>query len=165
MERFLEKPSWGQVFSDTINTGIYVLEPGIFDFIPDGVVDFSADVFPRLLGRERPLLYGCVSEGYWEDIGTLEAYARAHQDILDGRVQVQLPGFCLRQGIWLGDGAEVDPAAVLRGPAIIGDYCRVEAGATLGEYTVLGRNVRVGPTPSSSAPWSMTTPTSAPASG
>ena len=145
VERFLEKPSWGQVFSDTINTGIYVLEPGIFDFIPDGVVDFSTDVFPRLLGQERPLLYGFVTDGYWEDIGTLEAYARAHQDILDGSVQVQLPGFSLRQGIWLGDGAEVDPAAVLRGPAIIGDYCRVEAGATLGEYTVLGRNVRVGP--------------------
>jgi mannose-1-phosphate guanylyltransferase/phosphomannomutase len=53
-------------------------------------------------------------------------------------------GFSLRQGIWLGDGAEVDPAAEVRGPAIIGDYCRVEAGATLGEYTVLGRNVRVG---------------------
>ena len=145
VDRFLEKPSWGQVFSDTINTGIYVLEPGIFDFIPDGVVDFAADVFPRLLGQEQPLLYGCVTDGYWEDIGTLEAYGRAHQDILDGRVHVELPGFCLRQGIWLGDGAEVDPAAVLRGPAIIGDYSRVEAGATLGEYTVLGRNVRVGP--------------------
>jgi mannose-1-phosphate guanylyltransferase/phosphomannomutase len=144
VERFLEKPSWGQVFSDTINTGIYVLEPGIFDYIGEGVVDFSSDVFPRLLSGERPVLYGCVTEGYWEDIGTLEAYSRAHQDILDGRVQVELPGFSLRQGIWLGDGAEVDPAAVVRGPAIIGDYCRVEAGATLAEYTVLGRNVRVG---------------------
>jgi mannose-1-phosphate guanylyltransferase/phosphomannomutase len=144
VDRFLEKPSWGQVFSDTINTGIYVLEPRIFDFIGDGVVDFSADVFPRLLGGEQPLLYGCVTDGYWEDIGTLQAYARAHQDILDGRVEVELPGFSLRKGIWLGDGAEVDPAAEVRGPAIIGDYCRVEAGATLGEYTVLGRNVRVG---------------------
>src|ERR1019366_4450531 len=144
VDRFLEKPSWGQVFSDTINTGIYVLEPRIFDFIGDGVVDFSADVFPRLLGGEQPLLYGCVTDGYWEDIGTLQAYARAHQDILDGRVEVELPGFSLRKGIWLGDGAEVDPAAEVRGPAIIGDYCRVEAGATLGEYTVLGRNVRGG---------------------
>jgi mannose-1-phosphate guanylyltransferase/phosphomannomutase len=144
VERFLEKPSWGQVFSDTINTGIYVLGPGIFDFIGDGVVDFSADVFPRLLDAEQPLLYGYVTEGYWEDIGTLEAYARAHQDILDGRVRVELPGFSLRNGIWLGDGAEVDPAAMVHGPAIIGDYSRVEAGATLGEYTVLGRNVRVG---------------------
>jgi mannose-1-phosphate guanylyltransferase/phosphomannomutase len=143
VERFLEKPSWGEVFSDTINTGIYVFEPGIFDFIAEGVSDFSADVFPLLLGGP-PLVYGFISDGYWEDIGTLQAYARAHQDILDGRVHVDLPGFSLRNGIWLGEGAEVDPAAHVQGPAIIGDYCRVDAGATLGEYTVLGRNVRVG---------------------
>jgi mannose-1-phosphate guanylyltransferase/phosphomannomutase len=144
IDRFLEKPTWGQVFSDTINTGIYVLGPEIFDFIPPGTADFSSDVFPRLLAK-GPLLYGYVTKGYWEDIGTLQAYARAHEDILDGRVAIELPGFSLRQGIWLGEGAEVDPGAQVRGPAIIGDYCRVEAGAVLGEYSVLGRNVRVGP--------------------
>jgi mannose-1-phosphate guanylyltransferase / phosphomannomutase len=143
VERFLEKPSWGQVFSDTVNAGIYVFEPEIFEFIGQGQVDFSSDVFPRL-AADGNLLYGCVSDGYWEDIGTLEAYARAHQDILDGRVEVELQGFALRKGIWLGEGAEVDPRAEIRGPAIIGDYCSVESGATLGEYTVLGRNVRVG---------------------
>src|SRR3989442_8194797 len=57
IERFLEKPTWGQVFSDTINTGIYVLEPEIFDHIPEGVVDFSGDVFPALLEKGKPL-YG-----------------------------------------------------------------------------------------------------------
>ena len=143
IERFLEKPSWGQVFSDTINTGIYVFQPEIFDFVGPGKVDFSSDVFPRLTA-DGHLLFGYVIEGYWEDIGTLEAYARAHQDILDGRVEAELPGFALRNGIWLGEGAHVDPRAQIRGPAIIGDYCSVESGATLGEYTVLGRNVRVG---------------------
>ena len=143
IERFLEKPSWGQVFSDTINAGIYVFEPEIFDSIGPGAVDFSSDVFPRL-AVDGHLLYGYVTDGYWEDIGTLEAYARAHQDILDGRVEVDLRGFALRRGIWLGEGAEVDPKAEIKGPALIGDYCKVESGATLGEYTVLGRNVRVG---------------------
>jgi mannose-1-phosphate guanylyltransferase / phosphomannomutase len=143
IERFLEKPTWGQVFSDTVNTGIYVMGPEIFDYIPAGVVDFSSDVFPRLLAGGR-LLYGFVSEGYWEDVGTLEAYARAHHDILDGRVKAEIPGFLLGRNIWLGEGAEVDPNAQVRGPAIIGDYCRVDAKAILGEYTVLGRNVRVG---------------------
>src|SRR3954465_15388790 len=77
IERFLEKPTWGQVFSDTINTGIYVLEPEIFDYIdPDQPVDFSNDVFPRLLDDGRPL-YGYVAEGYWEDVGTTDAYVRA----------------------------------------------------------------------------------------
>ncbi len=144
IERFLEKPTWGEVFSDTINTGIYVFEPEIFHFVPPGPVDFSSDVFPRVLEDHEAALYGCQVAGYWEDVGTLEAYMRAHRDILDGRVRVEVPGVCLGKGIWLGDGAEVNPKASIRGPAIIGDYCRVEAGATVGEYTVLGRNVRVG---------------------
>ena len=145
IERFLEKPTWGQVFSDTINTGIYVLEPEIFDYIePDKPVDFSSDVFPRLLDDGRPL-FGYVAEGYWEDVGTLDAYIKAHQDVLDGQVELDIPGFRLGDGIWLGEGSEIDPAATVDGPAIIGDYCRVEAGARLAEYTVLGSNVRVGP--------------------
>ncbi|HMK97961.1 MAG TPA: sugar phosphate nucleotidyltransferase, partial [Acidimicrobiales bacterium] len=143
VQRFLEKPTWGQVFSDTINTGIYVLEPDIFDYIPAGAVDFSSDVFPGLLGGGR--VFGCATEGYWEDIGALEAYARAHEDILDGRVRAGISGFALREGVWLGQGAEVSPDAEVKGPAIVGDYCSVAAGATLGPYTVLGRNVRVSP--------------------
>src|SRR5437016_3338162 len=143
IERFLEKPTWGQVFSDTINTGIYVLEPEIFDHIPEGVVDFSSDVFPALLQAGKPL-YGSMAEGYWEDVGTLEAYARAHQDILDGKANVDVAGFRLREGVWLGEGAEVDPDAIVDGPAILGDNCRVDAGAHIAEYTVLGANVRVG---------------------
>jgi mannose-1-phosphate guanylyltransferase/phosphomannomutase len=144
VERFLEKPTWGQVFSDTINTGIYVLEPEVFDYIPpDKAVDFSSDVFPRLLD-DGQAVFGFVADGYWEDVGTLEAYIKAHQDVLDGRVTVAVPGFRLSEGIWLGEGSEVDPAATIGGPAIIGDYCRIEAGAHLGEYSVLGSNVRVG---------------------
>ncbi len=143
IERFLEKPTWGQVFSDTINTGIYVLEPGIFDFIPYGEqVDFSGDVFPAVLERELPLL-GHVADGYWEDVGTLEAYQRAHHDILDGRVRVEIAGFEMAQGVWLGEDADVDPDARVEGPVVIGDNCRVEAGAHLREYTVLGTDVVV----------------------
>ncbi|HEX5365544.1 MAG TPA: mannose-1-phosphate guanyltransferase [Acidimicrobiales bacterium] len=143
IERFLEKPSWGQVFSDTINTGIFVLEPEIFDHIEPGrPVDFSSDVFPRLLEEGRPL-YGAVVEGYWEDVGTLEAYVRAHKDVLDGRVDLEIPGFEISDGVYLGEGAEIHPEARIEGPVIIGDYCRVESGARLGEYTVLGTNVRV----------------------
>ena len=143
IERFLEKPTWGQVFSDTVNTGIYVLEPEIFDFTPEGQVDFAGEVFPALLAAGKPL-YGYVADGYWEDVGTLEAYGRAHQDVLEGRVHVDVPGFRLTGGIWLGEGAEIDPDARVDGPAVIGDYSRVEAGAHLSEHSVLGSNVRVG---------------------
>ncbi|MGH9015014.1 MAG: sugar phosphate nucleotidyltransferase [Acidimicrobiia bacterium] len=141
VERFLEKPTWGQVFSDTANTGIYVLEPGVFDFIPDGeVVDFAGDVFPAVLEKGLPLL-GQVVDGYWEDVGTLEAYLRAHHDVLDQRVSVEIDGFRMGEGIWLGEGADVDPDARIDGPVVIGDNCRVEAGAHLCEYTVLGTDV------------------------
>lgn len=145
IERFLEKPTWGQVFSDTVNNGIFVLEPEIFDFIPpDRPVDFSAEVFPALLAQGKAL-YGHVSEGYWEDVGTLEAYMRAHADVLDGKVEVDVPGFRLEGGIWLGEGAEVHPDADVVGPAVVGDNARVEAGTRLGPYTVLGSNVMVRP--------------------
>lgn len=143
IERFLEKPTWGQVFSDTINTGIYVLDPAVFDWIPPHKpVDFSSEVFPQLLA-ERRRLFGHVFTGYWEDVGTLEAYIKAHQDVLDRRVDLDTAGFRMGEGVWLGEGSEIDPAATVKGPAIIGDYCRVEAGAELAEYTVLGSNVRV----------------------
>ncbi|MHB8439168.1 MAG: sugar phosphate nucleotidyltransferase [Acidimicrobiales bacterium] len=144
IERFLEKPTWGQVFSDTINTGIYVLEPEIFDFIPgDRPVDFSEEVFPGVLAGGKPL-YGCVAEGYWEDVGTLEAYLRAQQDILDSKVRVEMEGFELRPNVWLAKGAQVDPSAHIVGPAMIGDNCSVGPEATVGEYSILGANVRVG---------------------
>ncbi len=143
IERFLEKPTWGQVFSDTINSGIYVLEPRIFDWIAaDEPVDFSSDVFPKLL-EEGEGVFGSVAEGYWEDVGTLAAYVRAHKDILDGRVEVSIPGFELYDGVYVGEGTEISPDAELSGPAVIGDNCLVDAGVCLGEYVVLGTGVRM----------------------
>jgi mannose-1-phosphate guanylyltransferase/phosphomannomutase len=143
IERFLEKPNWGQVFSDTINTGIYVLEPEVFDYIPeDTVFDFSSDLFPLLLDKGLPL-YGYVAEGYWCDVGNFDTYLASHRDVLDRSAQVEIPGFALGEGIWLGEGAEVDPEARIDGPVVIGENCRIEAGAHLREYTVLGANVVV----------------------
>ncbi|MEY2471769.1 MAG: mannose-phosphate guanylyltransferase / phosphomannomutase [Actinomycetota bacterium] len=143
IERFLEKPTWGEVFSDTINTGIYVLEPEVFDYIGEGQVDFSSDVFPKLLEEGKPL-FGAVVDGYWEDVGTLESYVSAHGDALDAKVAVQLPGFEMSPRVWVGAGADVHPDARIDGPCIIGHDCRVDAGAHLAPYTVLGDNVRVG---------------------
>jgi mannose-1-phosphate guanylyltransferase / phosphomannomutase len=144
IERFLEKPTWGQVFSDTINTGIYVLEPEIFDFIPEGQpVDFSSESFPEALAAGKSL-FGYVADGYWEDVGTLEAYLQSHRDILDQKVQVDIKGFELRPRVWLGKGAEIDPSVVIEGPAVIGDNCVVGPDARLGAYCTLGRNVRIG---------------------
>jgi mannose-1-phosphate guanylyltransferase/phosphomannomutase len=144
IERFLEKPTWGQVFSDTINTGIYVLEPEVLDFIAPGIsVDFSSEVFPALL-ESGAKLFGYVTEGYWEDVGTLEAYLSAHVDVLDGKVAVDINAFPLRDGVWIGEGAEVDPSAILEAPVIVGQNSWVGPGARVGPYTVLGSNVHLG---------------------
>ncbi len=143
VQRFLEKPTWGQVFSDTVNTGIYVMEPEVFDYVDEGeVVDWSGDVFPRLVEDGKPI-YGYIAEGYWEDVGTHESYLRAQADVLSGKVDVDLDGFEVSPGVWVAEGADVHPDAVLRGPLYIGDYAKVEAGAELREFTVLGSNVVV----------------------
>jgi mannose-1-phosphate guanylyltransferase / phosphomannomutase len=143
IERFLEKPTWGQVFSDTVNTGIYVMEPEVFDRVPAGeVVDWSADVFPALLAAGAPL-HGFVADGYWEDVGTHDSYRKAHADALNRLVDVEIAGFEVSPGVWVGEGAEIDPEAELVGPCAIGDYAKVEGGARIGELTVLGSNVVV----------------------
>jgi len=143
IDRFLEKPTWGQVFSDTVNTGIYVMEPEVFDHVAAGeVVDFSGDVFPALLAKGAPL-FGYVADGYWEDVGTHQSYIRAQADVLNREVDVEIDGFEVSPGAWVAEGADVDPDAILKGPLFVGDYAKVEAGAELREYTVLGSNVVV----------------------
>lgn len=143
VDRFLEKPTWGQVFSDTVNTGIYVMEPEVFDYVAAGVsVDWSGEVFPKLLEEGKPI-YGYVAEGYWEDVGTHESYVKAQADVLDGKVDVEIDGFELAPGVWVAEGAEVDRDAILKGPLYIGDYAKVEGGVEIREHTVLGSNVVV----------------------
>ncbi len=143
IQRFLEKPTWGQVFSDTVNTGIYIMEPEVLAEIPsEESVDWSADVFPALLKRGAPL-FGYISDSYWEDVGNHENYMKAQVDVLARRVHADIAGFEVSPGVWIAEGAEVDPEAVLTGPLCIGDYAKVEAGAHLREYTVIGSNVVV----------------------
>jgi mannose-1-phosphate guanylyltransferase / phosphomannomutase len=143
ISRFLEKPAWGQVFSDTVNTGIYLLEPSVMDEIPDpedGEYDFSKELFPGLLEEERPL-YGYVTDDYWEDIGTLEQFAGAQRDVLDGKVKgVRPPGTRLRENIYVGRRAQVDDDA-LEGPVVIGENVRVDEGAKISPYSVIADNV------------------------
>jgi mannose-1-phosphate guanylyltransferase/phosphomannomutase len=141
IERFLEKPSWGQVFSDTINTGIYVLEPEVLKHVPtDRPYDFSKELFPYLLEMGRPL-YGYVMDGYWQDIGNLDQYRQANFDALDEHVKLNIPGIRIRGNVWLGEGVDIADLDQVEGPALIGNYCRVAPGATVGAYSVLSNSV------------------------
>ena len=144
IERFLEKPSWGQVFTDTINTGIYVLEPEVLRHVPtDTPHDFSKELFPLLLEMGRPL-YGYVCEGYWQDIGNLDQYRQANFDALDERVQLSIPGIRLRGNVWVGEGVGLDDLEAVEAPAFIGNYCRIAPRASVGPYSVLMPSVTLG---------------------
>jgi len=141
IERFLEKPSWGQVFSDTINTGIYVLEPEVLRHVPtDRPYDFSKELFPYLLEMGRPL-YGFVMDGYWQDIGNLDQYRQANFDALDENVKLNIPGIRIRGNVWLGEGVEIPDLDQVEGPALLGNYCRIAPGASVGAYSVLSNSV------------------------
>ncbi len=141
VERFLEKPSWGQVFSDTINTGIYVLEPEVLRHVPtDRPFDFSKELFPLLLEMGRPI-YGLVLEGYWQDIGNLDQYRQANFDALDEKVRLDIPGLGIRGNVWLGEGVDLHDLDAIEGPVYIGNYCRIAPGAFVGPYSVLSNSV------------------------
>lgn len=138
IQQFLEKPSWGEVFSDKVNTGVYVLEPEVLKYVPPAqAFDFSKNLFPLLLKEQQPL-FGCVLEGYWCDIGTLQQYQQAHFDCLSGKVRLEL--LPEKEDIRIGTGSRVDKTAVLTGPVLIGDHCRIGPGVRLEPYTVIGNN-------------------------
>lgn len=141
IEKFLEKPSWSEVFSDTANTGMYVIEPDLIrKHIPkDTKYDFSFDLFPLLQKKNVPL-YGYISDGYWCDVGNIESYLKVHHDILDQLVELEMPGKRITENVWIGNNVEIDPAAVIKGPAVIGDFVKIKKGVEIEEFCVIGNN-------------------------
>ncbi len=138
--RFLEKPSWGEVFSDTINTGIYILDHKALKFIPkDKEFDFSKDLFPLLLEKKKPV-YGYIAEGYWKDVGSLDEYRQANMDVLTEKVRVNIPGRpSTKENVWIGKGSKVDFNAKIEGTVIIGKNCKIDPNAKI-TNSVIGDN-------------------------
>ena len=135
---FQEKPDPEEAISTLANTGIYVLEPEVLSYIPDGTFfDFANDVFPRLLEAGEKFV-GYEGGFYWSDIGTLEAYMAAQGDVLSGRVCVEVPGEPWCSNLWAGRGARVHPTADLAGRAVLGE------GSVIGPATTLAGDVAVG---------------------
>ena len=146
IEKFLEKPSWGEVFSDTINTGIYIIEPEILSYIPKGEnYDFGKDLFPRLM-REGVELIAGNAEGYWRDVGNPESYRDVYDDILDGRVNLKIPGEKTNypSGVLYSElPYELDKSIEIAGTVILGKNVTLAKGVKL-HNVVLGDNVSIG---------------------
>jgi len=144
INRFLEKPSTSEVFSDTVNTGIYILEPEVLDYLPVNCEsDFSKDLFPKLLDMGEPL-YGYVAEGYWCDVGHLDAYREAQYAALQRRVKLNFPYEERSPGIWIGQNTFIDPTAHIEAPSVIGSNCRIGPRVQVSSGSVVGDNVTVG---------------------
>ena len=142
--RFLEKPSTSEIFSDTVNTGTYILEPEVLEYLPaNEESDFSKDLFPLLLEKGEPM-YGYVAEGYWCDVGHLEAYREAHYDCLQREVEVNVDYEEKSAGVWIGQNTHIDSSANLEAPVLIGSNCRIGPRVNIGAGTVIGDNVTIG---------------------
>lgn len=144
--KFLEKPSNCEIFSKLANTGTYVLEPEIFDYINKKVeVDFSQDIFPKLIEEKRGI-YGYVFEGYWNDVGRPRTYLQANYDVLKEKIKPEPAGEKLKEGvgvlgnIWVGKNVEIDKKVRIIGPVTIGDGSIIERGCSIGRNAVIGEN-------------------------
>ncbi len=131
VRQFQEKPSWGEVFSDTVNTGIYVIDPKIFQYMEVGkAYDWSQQIFPEML-ENGDAIYGYVADGYWSDVGSLTDYMRSNADMLERRINIELPGKHIGGNIWVEDDVEIAPDAQLYGPIYLGPGVKIKGGAII----------------------------------
>ncbi|HEY9740655.1 MAG TPA: mannose-1-phosphate guanyltransferase [Coleofasciculaceae cyanobacterium] len=144
IRRFLEKPSTSEIFSDTVNTGTYILEPSVLEYLPvNEECDFSKDLFPLLLEKDEPM-YGYIAEGYWCDVGHLDAYRESQYDGLQQKVLLDYAYEEQKPGLWVGQNTFIDPTVKIETPALIGSNCRIGPRVTIEAGTVIGDNVTVG---------------------
>ena len=143
VRRFLEKPKADEITCDTINAGIYVLEPDTFDRIPKDVAySIERAYFPSLVERGEPF-FAYVDRGYWIDIGTPEKYVQVHRDMFDGRFNGGLFATADRTKPVVASDARVEEGAQLHAPCFVDSGAHIKAGAIVGLYSVVGRSVIV----------------------
>lgn len=148
IEKFLEKPSWGEVFSDTINTGIYIIEPEILNYIPEHEnFDFAKNLFPLLMKKDIQLM-GYNLSGYWRDVGNPESYREVYEDILNDRVNFKFSGHKKKYPdgtLYSSEKYDLDPSIEIVGTVMLGNNVTLKKGSKLSNV-VIGDNVTLGST-------------------
>ncbi len=141
---FQEKPLSGEARSNLANSGIYFFEPDIFKYIPPKgqFYDFGKNLFPDLLEKDIPY-YGYKHNRYWNDVGSLDEYQQGNFDSLEGKVQVDIPGKTIKDGVWMGRNCKIQEDVIIIPPVCIGDNCTIKKGAKLYGPIILGNNTTV----------------------
>jgi len=151
IEKFLEKPSWGEVFSDTINTGIYMVEPDILEYIPyKKNFDFAKDLFPKLMQEDIPL-WGCSIKGYWRDVGNPESYRDVYKDIFEEQISLPFKGEIkeIDNGtVYMEKGVKLHEKIKVKGTVVLGKNVEIAEGVSLkncsiGDNTVIKRHSEI----------------------
>jgi len=145
IEKFLEKPSWGEVFSDTINTGIYIIESEILNYIPKNEnFDFAKDLFPLLMKKDVTLM-GYNLEGYWRDVGNPESYREVYEDILNAKVKFNISGYKKKypDGVLYSPVEyKLDKSIEIIGTVVLDKNVILKKGVKLNNV-VIGKNVTI----------------------
>ena len=153
--RFLEKPSYDEITCNTINAGIYVLEPETLAYMPKGTnYSIERGFFPTLLDNKVPF-FAYIHDGYWIDIGTPQQYLQVHHDILSRKLAFN--GFVPNAGgTFVDPEAVIEPGAKIIGPGYIGKNAIIRSGAQIEPYSVVGPNclIQRGSTVGNSVLWS-----------
>ena len=143
VRRFLEKPNPDEITCDTINAGIYVLEPSTFDRIPKDVsYSIERAYFPSLIERKETFV-AYVDRGYWIDIGTPDKYIQVHRDMFDGKFSGGIFATADRSQPIISPEARIEDNVSITGPCFIDAGVHVKSSAKIGPYTVLGRGAMV----------------------
>jgi mannose-1-phosphate guanylyltransferase len=143
IQRFLEKPGEDEITCNTINAGIYVLEPDTFDRIPkDTAWSIERSFFPSLIERGETFV-AHVHDGYWIDIGTPEKYLQVHHDIMDGRYPAPPFAGAAPSLPWVAPDVKIEAGVELHGPCFVDEGVVLKAGARVLPYSVIGRHTHV----------------------
>ncbi len=143
IQRFLEKPGDNEITCNTINAGIYVLEPDTFDRIPKETAwSIERSYFPSLIER-RETFVAYIDNGYWIDIGTPAKYLQVHRDIMDGRYAAPPFAGLAPGSSWIAPDAKIENGAEIQGPCFVDEGVVVKAGARVQPYSVIGRQTHV----------------------
>lgn len=140
---FQEKPSWDEVLSDKVNTGIYIMNPEVLNFCPqNNKFDISKNLFP-ILFKHKLILSGYLTDSYWADMGKIEEYIKCSNDILDKNISVDLNVSEVKKGCFIGSDTTISKNAKIIPPVYIGNNCKIYSGAEIGPYSIIGDNTTI----------------------